>query len=415
MGPQHLDSHLFTRCLRRGGGDDLHARLRGFDGESWRELVDRAAWHGVAPLLYYRLTRIENLVIPRDQFVRLRDFYLHCLLRNKAILDQLSEVVRETTKAGYSILVLKGAYLANCIYEEAAVRPTGDIDLFAPAQDAEGVQRHLKSLGYRHAAGTASIDYSRLHHLRPLSKADSVSIEVHHDLAPVRAPFEHDIAGILDRSTRTRIGDLELPHLVPDDLLLHVCTHAAYNDEFRLGLAAVCDIDAVVQRLSHQLDWDRLVQTANSDGRARFAYAALCLAQRLLETPIPEKVFASLDHDQSDDEVVEDVIVYVLSTAETLPTTLTSMGEAATAGTKLGRLGRGLFPPPETLRRIYGLQLGTRLQFLYYLVRPFDLLLRRGREVLGFLVGSPRSKPAVEKERRRRVIGAWVRGRAPKV
>ena len=157
MAP-HLDSHLFTRCLRRGEADDLHAQLRDIDDESWRELADRAAWHGVAPLLYHRLQRIENLAIPRGHFVRLRDFYLHCLLRNSAILEQISEIVRETEKAGHSVLFLKGAYLANCVYEEAALRPTGDIDLLAPAQDAEGVQRHLESLGYRYAEGTEAID-----------------------------------------------------------------------------------------------------------------------------------------------------------------------------------------------------------------------------------------------------------------
>ena len=398
-----------------GSDNALYSRLRGFNGESWRELVDRAAWHGVAPLLYHRLRRVENLVIPLEELVRLRDLYLHCQLMNRANLEQLSEIVRETTRAGYSVLFLKGAYLAHCVYEEAALRPMGDIDLLAPAHDAESVQRLLKTLGYRYAVGTEAIDYSRLHHLRPVSRVGSINIEVHYDLAAKWAPFVHDIVGLWGRSTRTRVGDLDLPHLAPDDLLLHVCTHAAYNDEFRLGMAAACDIDAVVHRLGHQLDWARLVRTANSDGRSRFAYVALRLAQVLLETPISENVVASLDHDQADDLVEEDVVVYVLSTAETLPTTFTSMGEVTTVGAKLKELWRGLFPPPETLQRIYRLKPGTRFQFLYYVARPLDLLLRQGRRVLGLLIRSPHSKPAREKERRRRMIGAWVRGRAPKV
>ena len=415
MGAQHLDSHLLTRCLRRGPDASLLAKLRGINVEAWRELVDQAAWHGVAPLLYHRLGHIENLVIPAEQLVRLRDLYLYCHLMNRATLEQLSEIVRETNKAGYSVLFLKGAYLANCVYEEAALRPMGDIDLLASAQDAEGVQGHLKTLGYYDAAGTEAIDYSRLHHLRPVSRVGSVTIEVHHDLVPEGAPFVHDIVGLWDRSTRTRVGDLDLPHLAPDDLLLHVCTHAAYNDEFRLGLAAACDIDAVVHRLGHQLDWDRLIQTANSDGRSHFVYAALRLAQVLLETPISENVVASLDHDQADDEVLEAVVVYVLSTADTLPTTVRSMGEVTTVGAKLRELWRGLFPPPETLRRIYGLRPGNKVQFLYYVARPLDLLLRQGRHLLGLLIRSPGSKPAREKERRRRMILAWARGktRAP--
>ena len=244
---------------------------------------------------------------------------------------------------------------------------------------------------------------------------DSVDIEVHHDLAPEGAPFVHDLVALWGRSTRTRVGDLDLPHPVADDLLLHVCTHAAYNDEFRLGLAAACDIDAVVHRLGHQLDWDRLIQTANSDGRSPFVYAALCLAQVLLETPIPEHVVASLDRDQADDEVLEAVFVYVLSTADVSPTTLRSMGEVTTGRAKLKTLWRGLFPPPETLQRIYGLRPGNKLQFLYYLVRPLDLLLRRGREVFGLIIGSPRSRYAREKERHRRMIRAWARGKGPKV
>ena len=415
MEVQHLDSHYLTLCLGSGRDEDLHSELRGIDGESWGRLVDQAVWHGVAPLLYHRLRRSENLVIPPDQLERLHDLYLHCLLRNQAILEQLSEIVVETTKAGYSVLVLKGAYLSNCVYEEAALRPTGDIDLLALSHEAEKVQRHLKTLGYRYAAGTKAIDYSRLHHLRPVYRTGSVDVEVHHDLAPEGAPFEHDIIGLWDRSTRTRVGDLDIRHLAPDDLLLHLCTHAAYNDKFRLGLPAVCDVDVVVRRLGQKLDWDRLVQTANSDGRSRFVYATLFLSRELLETPVSEDVLASLDHDQADDEVLEAVFVYVLSTADVSPTTLRSMGEVMTAGAKLKELWRGLFPPPETLQRIYGLRLGNKVQFLYYLVRPLDLLLRRGREVFGLVIGSPHSKPAQEKERHRRMIRAWARGKGPKV
>jgi hypothetical protein len=354
-------------------------------------------------------------VIPRELGERLRHLYLHSLLKNRAILEQLSEIVRETTTAGYSVLVLKGAYLSYCVYEEAALRPMSDIDLLAHSHDAEKVQRHLNTLGYRYTAESTVIDYSKHHHLRPLYKVGSVDIEVHRDLAPEGAPFEHDIIGLWDRSTSTRVGDLDIPHPAPDDMLLHVCTHAAYNDEFLLGLPAACDIDAVVRRLGHQLDWARLIQTANSDGRSRFAYATLRLTQALLETPISENVFAALDHDQADDEVVEEAVGYVLNTAGEVPTTLKSMGEATTAGAKLKTLWLGLFPPPETLRDIYHLRPETRFQFLYYVVRPFDLLLRRGRQVLGLVIGTSHSRSVLEKERRRRLIRAWAGTETPEV
>ena len=170
----------------------------------------------------------------------------------------------------------------------------------------------------------------------------------------------------------------------------------------------------MVHTLGHELDWARLVRTANSDGRSRFVYVALRLAELLLETPVPESVVASLDHDPTDDEMVE-AAAYVLSVADELPTTLKSMQEVPTAGAKLKELWRGLFPPPKTLQRIYGLSPGNKVQFLYYVVRPLDLLLRQGREIFGLIIGSPHSKPALEKERRRRMIREWARGKTPKL
>ena len=208
MGTQHLDSHLLAQCLRRGPNVDLHAKLRGINVEAWRELVDQAIWHGVAPLLHHRLGRLKNLVIPPEQLVRLRDLYLHCLLKNRAILEQLSEIVRETTKAGYSVLFLKGAYLANCVYEEAALRPMTDIDLLARSHDVEKVQRLLETLGYRYRGWTEAIDFTGIHHLRPLSRSGSVDVEVHHDLSHAVAPFEIDFIELfpgphlVDRPTR---------------------------------------------------------------------------------------------------------------------------------------------------------------------------------------------------------------------
>ena len=409
MEARHLDSQLLPRCLRRGRSEDALSELRGLDGEAWRRLVDEALWHGVAPLLYHRLGRGEGPAIPPEPLGRLRDVYLHSLLRNQAILEQLSEILRETTNEGYPVLALKGAYLANCVYEEAALRPMGDIDLLVRPDNLEQIRRRLQILGYRHAAGTATIDYSRLHHLRPVGRPQSVDVEVHHDLAPAWAPFKHDLAGLWARSVRTRVDDLDLLHPAPDDVLLHLCAHAAFNDELRLGMAAVCDVDALVGKVGHQLDWARLVRTANSDGRSRFAYVLLRLSRALLGTPIPEDALAELQHDPTDDEVADEAVGYVLNTREDMPTTVQSVGDATTPKTKLQALWRGLFPPPETMRRIYDLGPGNLLLPLCYAARPFDLLLRRGRQVLGMLLAPRGPGSAGEKERRRRVIRAWAR------
>ena len=384
-----LDSHLLTRCLRSGLGDDLDFELCRIDGESWRRLVDQAVWHGVAPLLYHRLRRSVGLEIPAEPFEKLRDLYLHCLLRNEAISEQLLEIVRETTRSGSPVLILKGAYLSQCVYEEAALRPMGDIDLLARPHDAEKVLRLLEALGYQSAPGTDAIDYSRLYHLRPVSRAESVAVEIHHDLAPHWAPFEHDIDGLWNRSIRTRVDDLDIHHPAPDDLLLHLCTHAAYNDEFRLGVTAVCDVDAVVRKLGSTLDWARLAQTANSDGRSHFAYATLRLSQDLLETPISEDVLVSLLHCEIDEKVVTEAVGYVLSTTGEVPSTVQSVGEAVTPRVQASALIRVSVTGPVGRPGFYALSTDLRLSDVVALAGgatsgadPSRMQIERGQRVL---------------------------------
>ena len=418
MAVQNLDSLLLARCLRRGAVTDVAVELGGLDDHSWRRLVDEAIWLGVAPQLHFRLGRLDDVVVPPDEAMRLRDVYLHCLLKNEAILEQLSEILEEIRGAGQSVLVLKGAYLANCVYEEPALRPMTDIDLLARTGEAESVQQTLATLGYRQAQYPESLDFSKLHHLTPMSKPGLVEVEVHHGLAPKGAPFEHDAEGLWDRSMVTSVGDsLLLRHPAPDDVLLHLCAHSAYNDRFRMGLPAACDIDAVVRRLGDDVDWERLVLTANSDGRARFAFVALSLARVLLETDVPESALASLAHNRVDTDLVDQAVAYALSTAHEAPVTVRAMGEAKTLQSKLVRLWRGILPPPDTLRRNLGLRPGTKVGPHLYVARLSDLVRRRGSQVLrlvaGTITGSSKTRPERDKERRRRMIREWALGDEP--
>lgn len=46
---------------------------------------------------------------------------------------------------------------------------------------------------------------------------------------------------------------------------------------------------------------------------------------------------------------------------------------------RMRSLVRSLFPSPARLREIYSLAPGSKAAYAYYLIRPWDLLLRRGR------------------------------------
>ena len=115
--------------------------------EEWIALIEMATWHGVAPLLYQRL-KAPPLAgcVPDGVRERLRGLYLNTAACNMRLYEELRPLLLALRAAGIPVIVLKGAYLAEQVYRNIALRPMGDIDLLVPASLAREAWRVIKSL-----------------------------------------------------------------------------------------------------------------------------------------------------------------------------------------------------------------------------------------------------------------------------
>ena len=68
-------------------------------------------------------------IVPDSILSRLKNHYLSSLRRNMILLEELKQVVEEFTRQGIQVVVLKGGYLAEHVYEDIACRPIGDLDI----------------------------------------------------------------------------------------------------------------------------------------------------------------------------------------------------------------------------------------------------------------------------------------------
>ena len=401
---------LLARCLQLAETHAKRRALHALSSDAWAALVTEAERHGVGPLLHHRLGQVEGLGIDHAAARRLRDVYTYSHLRSVAVNDRLGSLSTSAAVLGIPVIPLKGADLAIHVYAEPALRPMNDLDILVRRCDAERLRTAVLALDYREMRGVEEIDYSRHHHLKPLTRLGEVQVEVHHALVPRDAPFDIDMSGLWERSILERAGGTQRRRLAPDDLLLHLCTHAAYNDQFRISLLSVCDIDSTVRRYADSLDWSRLVSTANADGRSRFVYASLRLAQELLATPVRADALDDLRHDVKDRDVVQAVGEFVLSSAADVPDGVKALDGVEGVGSRLLVILRSTFPSRARLRHIYELDAGAKTVGLYYLLRPIDLLWRRSRNVIGILVRTASTRPAVAREHLRRRISRWVAG-----
>lgn len=402
--PPESIGELLIRCLRVEHDAALSGDLQALGDVSWHRLVAEAVRQGVAPLLHYRLGHL--LVLPRGPDEILRDIYLHNHLRNLAVFGQLSQVLSEMRSRSIPIIPLKGAHLASRAYPEPALRPMQDLDLLARPSDMARVHEALLEIGYADLQTDPEKDYSEKHHIRPVTRSGAVPIEVHHRFSHHDRLFAIDWDALWAGVELRLIAGVSATCMSQEDLLLHVCIHAAYNHRFRGQLLAICDVDALVRAEEH-VDWERLINTGNGDGRAPFAYTTIKLAQRMLGTPIPVTV-SKLNHDAIDDEIVGEVHTYLVGSEDRMPSAIKSLATAPTFNERLRLVARSTFPTRDSMRRIHGLPAKSVVVYWYYFLRPWQLLRRRWRDVWATIFRTERVTRTLERDRRLSLISRWT-------
>ena len=99
----------------------------------WNDVVDLAVYHNLAPLLFKRLKeRDARARVPADAWERLRRAYLVNAGLNMRLYRELESVLRCLRSTGIPVVVLKGAYIAEAVYRDIALRQMCDADLMVP-------------------------------------------------------------------------------------------------------------------------------------------------------------------------------------------------------------------------------------------------------------------------------------------
>lgn len=249
----------------------------------------------------------------------------------------------------------------------------------------------------------------RYPHIAPLHKDGSFPVEVHYSIERPTSPFAIDAHDLWDRARPIDLLGVPVRVLSTEDLLLHLCLHASYHHRFdRAPLKCLLDVAAVADRHEGEIDWTLLGGRAAEWGASRFAWCTLRLARDLLDAAIPEGALEPLGHEQADEDVIRVARQYIVTPPITLPVAYKELRETHGFRERLAWFTRSLFLPPHRMRQVYHLRRGSPLVWLFYLLRPFDLLIRRGLLMARVALRTPALKPTLERERSRDRINAWV-------
>lgn len=211
---------------------------------------------------------------------------------------EANRIARALGDIGEPFLLLKGAAYAMLGLPSSRGRLTGDIDILVRRSALGAVEAQLMAHGWE-AADTDPYDqrYYRdyMHELPPLRHRErGTVVDVHHTISPPTSRIKID--GDLLWPEAQAIAETAYRALSPADLVLHAMIHLFHEGSIASGLRDLYDIDGLLRHYGEMPGfWERLAQRAGQFGAGRMLFYGLRYAELLLDTPIPETAWRSID------------------------------------------------------------------------------------------------------------------------
>lgn len=317
-------------CLRRYNAKA--SKYRELSATDWKYIVSRSIRHDIVPLLYHHFaTNGMAGCIPSDIMEKLQERYLNNSWKNTRLYHEFSKVLKTLQAEGVAVIVLKGAALAEHIYQNMALRPMGDVDLLVKGRDVWKIDKVLSQSGYGSKETSVilpwrmgesvrlkmyrilPIRFSKWIHRREQKPAKWIQqIKYVSALSMYWALHVKYMNGIIDLECHPRI--YEIPGINPwnranpvtiasintfilgsEDFLLHLCLHAHRHFlDSNPRLISWYDISCILEHYKNKLDWDYVIHAAKRNRVAGAIYQILCPVNEWLDGHVPDDVLNQL-------------------------------------------------------------------------------------------------------------------------
>jgi hypothetical protein len=265
----------------------------GLDVEGWEMLLTQARATNLTARLSYRIGDAAKTAQLPDR-VRMQ-FAAACVVtasRRLALEWEVNRLHQVLTRAGYPMLLLKGAAYAMADLPVARGRTSLDIDIMVPRDQLGRIEKHLLAHDWELPELDAHDNrYYRewSHELPPLRHRKRGSeLDVHHTILPPVSRLRPDPA-VFWRSAITLTDGSRV--LCPTHMALHTAVHLFQDGRIAGALGELVDFDGLCRHFGQNPGyWQELVPAAVELGLSRPLFYALRYSSLLLGTAVPEQV-----------------------------------------------------------------------------------------------------------------------------
>ncbi len=358
-------------------------------GIQWPEFLHLAKLHGVAPLVSRNLRTVGSGSIPSKYLEILQNYSQASGVMNQFLTTELVELVELFRNKKILVVPFKGPTLALSAYGALHFREFGDLDLFVRRDDIPAARRILESRGYQTKDETSKAETDeqlkmRIYHTFVKGNG-MIHVDLQWNMSGDNYSFLLDQAIFLEDLHAIVVGGKTIPTFTPENLLIILCVHGTKH--VWECLKWICDVAELM--VSHpDLDWNVIVSRSSHLHVRRVVMMGVYLAHYYFQAPLPGLLKQELSTDLD-----------IPSLAMGVPNDLLGRPQE---GVQEQFSGGFYFLLKDSVwdRWRYGLQLcqntnaifvtrlpwfrlQTRLQMLFWITFPFQIVLRTMTRSLG--------------------------------
>jgi len=371
---------LLLLCARPRLSDEAVGRIRGLLAQplDWPLVFGLAERYRTIPLLALHLHHHAEDLLTSDIRTRLQRHHLNSTRHNLVLAAEVLRLLDLFSATGIAIVPFKGMLSAMLVYGDMAMRACGDIDLLVKPQDHAGAERLLQDQGYRVTQRYDDAMQSGLHH-----EQRQISVDLHWGIPPKMPRMDSD--RLWEALAPVDLLDRQVLTFSPCDTLLVTATNAV-KEYWKPSLHHLSDIAALTGGYTDD-DWRVTFHRARELGCLRILVAALRFTRRVLDTPLPLAGPARLFRHPGLGRVVDELEdhLFLQADAQDSRETLKPRRHRAMQAYYLSLID----PPwqrawewlkwaatPDSADRDF-FKLPEMLSFLYFVLRPLRLLIKR--------------------------------------
>jgi hypothetical protein len=241
-------------------------------------------------LMYHHFKSLDlERFIPDAVRQVLKSLYYEVCARNTLIISRTRQLLEVLDKEHLPIILLKGIFLARCVYPVIGSRPMADIDILVQGKDRSRLVDILREFGYDFIGKknweNNPLEYALTFEVRDKTRLP-LSIDVHSNILTATwlmglCGSKVDLEAIWSKAEPLQFEGTRALGLSPEHLLIFLSSHSFTHDYERLLM--LVDIEGVLQMFKGRLDLEHARNEAQQFGLDNILEDALERVRRLAE------------------------------------------------------------------------------------------------------------------------------------